>query len=189
MLLKYRNESWQYATDGCKGCLNGDPSTTKAANPSHINENKRFNLHWLSPPRHGMYMTLQKTLLDFHKKIKRGHIPCYILSSSTFLVCPQENKEATYLVILQVPALDLLVLPTGEQVRMVLWNGNSSHRGNVASQRELQLTWGKSFWFGLGQLLNKINVGLQNNHSLTWRKLFKFKEIKTTFDFMIIIKA
>lgn len=48
-----------------------------------------------------------------------------------------------YLVVLQIPTLDLLVLAAGEQVRASAADGHAAHRADVSSQGELQFPTGQ----------------------------------------------
>lgn len=44
----------------------------------------------------------------------------------------------SYLVVLQIPTLDLLVFSTGEQVRAATADGHTAHGADVSRQGELQ---------------------------------------------------
>lgn len=48
-----------------------------------------------------------------------------------------------YLVVLQIPTLDLLVFSTGEQVRAVSADRHTTHRADVSCQGELQFPSGQ----------------------------------------------
>lgn len=44
----------------------------------------------------------------------------------------------SYLVVLQIPTLDLLIFSTGEQVRTATADGHAAHGADVSRQGELQ---------------------------------------------------
>lgn len=58
--------------------------------------------------------------------------------SSTTMKIKQPINRRSYLVVLQIPTLDLLVLPAGEQVRASAADGHTAHRADVSSQGEFQ---------------------------------------------------